>query len=357
MRGRYVIALLSAVAIAAVAAPPALAAPPTLTGERFDSFGGPAPVPVPMSVGCTHNPDGTASVTWQTIPRPTTTGPYDGNFSERGQMRLGPLEGTENPYRDVLSLSAEFTIESPIGQVSGTKRLTAPVAQSGAALCDSSAFIVDAHVNLGYTATITTAEGVFVDRGQAFHNFDDMGPNPAAFTELRETFTSSLPATEQRHSVLFGKRTPGASFSAMSANTKRASPFTLYFPATVRKVHAFIDGGGSTTGSQLVRAVLYRNGSGGPGAYVTRSFDFNVPAGMSPRWVEFYLAPPAQLQPGLYWLGLHSGATNGVARFAWDSKPGSRRFNIDLESDGPSDPFGQAPTDDQQLSIFAFGSY
>ena len=184
-----------------------------------------------------------------------------------------------------------------------------------------------------------------------------MGPNPSAFTELRETFTSSLSATEQQGSVLLGKRTPGASYSAMSANTKRASPFTLYFPGTVRKVHAFSDGGGASSGSQLIRAVLYRNTPQGPGAYVTRSFAVDIPAGMSPRWVQFYLAPTAQLQPGVYSLGLHSGPSHGIARYAWDSKPGARRFNVDLESDGPSNPFGSAFADDQQISIFASGSY
>jgi hypothetical protein len=339
-------------------APAALAAPPTMTGEQFDSFGGPAPVPVPLSVGCTHNPDGTANVTWQSISRPTTAGPYDGSFTERGQMRVGPTAAPDNPYRDVLSLSAEFTVESSAGQVSGTKRLTAPVADAAAVLCDSQEFIVDTNpLTLVYTATITTPEGVFRDRGNAAHDFDDMGPNPAAFTELQEIFTSSLSAPEQDSSVLFGKRTPGGSWSAMSANTKRASPFPLYFPATVRKVHAFIDGGGATTGSQLVRAVLYRNSSSGPGAYVTRSFEFSVPAGMSARWVQFYLAPPVQLQPGVYWIGLQSAGQHGVARYAWDSVPNSRRYNVDADADGPSNPFGASFSDDQQLSIFATGSF
>jgi hypothetical protein len=357
-------ALAVAAAVALVAAPSALAAPPpTMTGEQFDSFGGPpAPIPVPMSMTCTHNPDGTADVSWQTIPQPTTAGPYDGDFTERGQMHVGPTNPPYNILRDVRSLSAEFTIESSIGQVNGTKRLTAPAADVAFVQCNPNEFVVDTtsggdSLSLAYTATITTPQGVFADRGQASHYFSDMGPIGSAFTELRESFTSSLSATEQQHSVLFGKRTPGGSWSAMSANTKRATPFTLFFPATVRKVHAYIDGGGATSGSQLVRAVLYRNGSGGPGAYVTRSFEFNVPAGMSPRWVQFYLAPPAQLQPGVYWLGLHSGHTHGVARYAWDPQPNARRFNVDLESDGPSNPFGSSLADDQQISIFGFGSY
>jgi hypothetical protein len=352
----------SVVAVLAALAPAALAAPPpTMTGEQFDSFGGPWAVPVPMTMDCTHNPDGTADVSWKTIPQPTTAGPYDGNFTERGQMHVGPTNPPYNIFRDIRSLSAEFTIESSVGQVSGTKRLTAPVADDAVVSCESNEFIVDtvsspgSSLSLTYNATITTPEGVFADRGQASHYFSDEGPR--ALTELHEGFTSSLSATERKDSVLFGKRMPGGSWSAMSANAKRASPFTLYFPATVRKVHAFLDGGGATSGSQLVRAVLYRHAQGVPAGYVAKSFAFTVPAGMSPRWVEFYLAPPVQLQPGLYWLGLHSGATNGVARFAWDSKPGSRRFNIDAESDGPADPFGPAPVDDQQMAIFATGSY
>ena len=189
--------------------------------------------------------------------------------------------------------------------------------------------------------------------------FEDFGPNPGAPTELHEELRSTLQAPEQQHSVLFGKRTPGTSWSAMSANTKRASPFVFYFPGRVARIHAYIDGNGATSGSQVVRAVLYRRDpqTGGPGAYVARSFEFTVPAGMSARWVPFWLAPPAQLQPGVYWLGLQSAGQHGVARYAWDSSPNSRRYNVDIDADGPSDPFGQAFSDDQQLSIFAFGSY
>ena len=143
----------------------------------------------------------------------------------------------------------------------------------------------------------------------------------------------------------------------MSANAKRASPFTLYFPATVKKLYAYVNGFGAGSGSQMVRGVLYRSGSGGPGALVAPTFQVSVPAGMSPRWVPLYLAPPTRLQPGVYWLGLQSGATNGVAQFAWSSKANSRRFNVDGYADGPSDPFGSAALDDQQMSIFAAGSY
>ena len=82
-----------------------------------------------------------------------------------------------------------------------------------------------------------------------------------------------------------------------------------------------------------------------------------VNAGDPGHWQPFYLAPPANIGPGVYWLGLQSGAANGVARFAWSAKPGSRRFNIDSFADGPSDPFGASTADEQQLSIYAGGSF
>ena len=48
--------------------------PPTLTGERFDSFGRPRARPVPMSLDCAHNPDGTANVSVVRSPRRRVAG-------------------------------------------------------------------------------------------------------------------------------------------------------------------------------------------------------------------------------------------------------------------------------------------
>ncbi len=244
--------------------------------------------------------------------------------------------------------------------MSGTKRLSAPVMDvPGGALCDPQEFVVDiAAITVPYTATIVTSQGVFADRGTAQHAFDDQSPNPGVPTDLAERLTSNLSAPEQNESALFGPRVPGGSFSGMSANAKRASPFVLYFPATVRKLFAYVDGNGAASGSQAIRGVLYRNGPGNvPGALVAPTFQFTVPAGMSARYVPLYLAPPTKLSPGVYWIGLQSDTTNGVARFAWSSKPNSRRYNVDGYADGPSDPFGTAALDDQQMSIFAAGSY
>ena len=350
MPSRAALAALVAALLAFGAAPALAAPPPTLTGQSFFDA---------------TWPYGSASIEclsgnrYRFSAASTTTQPYAGRYTETGEVTM---RVDTDAQVQVSAAQSEFTIESPDGQVVGTKRFVShprsPV--RGTTNCEFPPYTgldTSEPIAMSYTATITTPAGVFNDRGTATMDFED--EDRVLPTEFTERFTSALSATEQQHSVLFGKRTPGSSFSAMSVNTKRASPFVFYFPGTVRRIHAFIDGKGATSGSQAVRAVLYRRdpATGGPGAYITRSFEFTVQAGMSARWVPFWLAPPAQLQPGVYWLGLQTGGAHGVARYAWDSVPSARRYNIDTFADGASDPFGTSFSDDQQISIFAFGSY
>jgi hypothetical protein len=337
------------------------AAPPTLTDELLladDSFDMGSPGSITFT--CRNNPDGTDTILLDAAG--VARGAYAGGFDEHVEMKL--RAGPDSLQVDLLSLRADFSIRSSAGQISGTKRLPAPI-DNGAypfGRCDpddqsNGGRYVDG-IDLDYSATIVSSAGVFTDRGTANLTTEPVDFQAGRITStLTQRFSSSLAVPEQNESALFGQRVPGGSFSAMSMNTKRASPFTLFASATVRKVYAYVDGRGASSGSQTIRAVLYRNSGGQPAAFVARSFDFAVPAGMSGRWVPLYLAPPAQLNPGVYWIGIQSGATNGVARFAWNSKPNSRRFNIDVFSDGASNPFGTSSADDQQLSTFAAGSY
>jgi hypothetical protein len=345
--------LVAASAQSAVAAPP-----PTLTGQRFFSSFYPYGS---FHLPCTENSDDT--ITYSFSISGSTAGPYAGTFTESGTVVVRSREfGTG----DLVSLRSEFTIDSPSGQLSGTMRLPAEV-KDGVSLHScapppNGPYLETVPLGVRYSATITTPGGVFADRGVATTDFTVV-PNAPSEQRLEQNFSSDLSSPEQQGSILLGKRTRGGSRSAMSANAKRASPFTLYFPATVRKLHAYVDGkvGGffPRSGSQTVRGVIYAHGPGGtPGALLGRTFQFTVPAGMPARWLELYLAPPIRLNPGVYWLGLHSGGPRSeVAHFTWDPLANSRRFNVDNYADGPSNPFGSAALDNQQMSIFASGSY
>jgi hypothetical protein len=126
----------------------------------------------------------------------------------------------------------------------------------------------------------------------------------------------------------------------------------------VNRVTAFVDGGGAATGTQKVRALLYgRAPGGGPGQLLARSFEGTIQARDPGRWVPFWFVFPPKLQPGLYWIGLQTGQTGSVARFAWASAPSSRWFNIDNFDDAATSPFGPSPVDDQRMSVYASGSY
>jgi hypothetical protein len=74
--------------------------------------------------------------------------------------------------------------------------------------------------------------------------------------------------------------------------------------------------------------------------------------------VDFQLPTPVSLGVGYYWLGLHSGDTHVVARFAWAARANSRLYNADAFADGASSPFGgQRTRDNEEISIHAFGEF
>jgi hypothetical protein len=62
----------------------------------------------------------------------SAVGPYTGTFTETGTVRFGPHPGGpfETALRPVLEVTATFRITSDLGEVSGAKRLTQPVAAS-----------------------------------------------------------------------------------------------------------------------------------------------------------------------------------------------------------------------------------
>ncbi len=154
---------------------------------------------------------------------------------------------------------------------------------------------------------------------------------------------------------VFGKGTPGMSFSATSQNVKRASRFFLYFPATVTRLRVHVDGNGGGSGSQTLRGVLYGDSGNEPGAILRQSFQTEIAAGRSAGWVDLYLPFSIELRPRYYWLGIQTGPNHNVARYSWDVRAGARRYNIDPFMDGPSNPFGSAFSDDQSIAIHALG--
>lgn len=125
--------------------------PPTLSGEAFHQHR-----PAITSADCTQ------SINFSYVATGTATGPYPGTFVERGTV------GSE--------VHATFEIDSPVGQVTGTKAghggrsCVTDFTCSGETDCEHAS--IGYNTNPGsfdsdnrYEATISTDSGLFSDRG------------------------------------------------------------------------------------------------------------------------------------------------------------------------------------------------
>jgi hypothetical protein len=160
-------------------------------------------------------------------------------------------------------------------------------------------------------------------------NYGQVTPPPIGFHRLTDR-----PKT-------FGRTDIGTiPSSGMTADFKRASKFTLADKATLLGFSAYLDGqGGVVESQQQVRLVLYRDNAGVPGSFVAQSNTVSIASGTVGRWVPF-TAPAIPVDPGAYWIAIHTGATAGVARNRGGGTPNNWYGNADTFSDGGSSPFG-----------------
>src|SRR5205807_2575468 len=70
-------------------------------------------------------------------------------------------------------------------------------------------------------------------------------------------------------------------------------------------------------------------------------------------WYDLTFITPVALAAGNYWIGVLSGATAKVARFRFARLTGSRDYNSNKYTAGPSNPFGSVTTDAKRLSLYA----
>ncbi len=176
---RKATAALAAFAAALVAATAALGATgtnPTLAGETFAG-----PGPTITSFNCDLNGTSTFSYTVTGV----ATGPYPGTFTESVHVKIGPQ--TEPTYHvpypglrfgPVMQFDATFTIDSAVGQVTGTKTFlrNAPLNLTGG-VCDTehvpppqngTSLFFQADTYTTYRATIHSLIGTSTDSGEAF---------------------------------------------------------------------------------------------------------------------------------------------------------------------------------------------
>jgi hypothetical protein len=127
----------------------------------------------------------------------TATGGYPGPFQETGTIELGPSSSGSS---QVVSANAQFTINSPNGDVVGTLQ-PAPDPSGSAGSCSLEPTDIDPNNFLNfqsqqlqtYQATITTAQGQFSDSGTTGTTFetDFQAVNLIPVNAFTEVFTAS----------------------------------------------------------------------------------------------------------------------------------------------------------------------
>jgi hypothetical protein len=140
--------------------------------------------------------------------------------------------------------------------------------------------------------------------------------------------------------------------NGMSGEFKRASSFTLAERGRLSAMTAYLDGLGGVSGMQQIRYVLYRDANGVPGTKITETYAPSyLKSGLAPGWITSQYVTPELLDPGRYWIALHTSGPSGVLRNYADGT-GNWYGNADTYSDGASSPFGTANAGNGTLSAF-----
>ena len=153
----------------------------------------------------------------------------------------------------------------------------------------------------------------------------------------------------------FGKTTVGSSKdSGIFANYKLVNSATLSVVASVSKLSVYAVPGINSPSPQALRAVIYADSGGSPGALVASGTEVTYRGNVNGSgWFDLPFASPVTLSPGTYWLGFIAGASNEGMGYVFSGSPNSRAYTANAYTSGPTNPFGAPTRDSEQASVYA----
>jgi PKD repeat protein len=156
-------------------------------------------------------------------------------------------------------------------------------------------------------------------------------------------------------SSTFGTTTPGALTDTATADLKEVSKYTAPQAANVFKLTGYVSGLGAATGSQPLRAVIYADSSGNPGALLGVSNEVTINAGRSWGWVDFTFPTAVPVPAGTVWMGYIGGAVSELTQLRYDSVSGELHYNRNSGgyAAGPTNPFGTPTISGKHYSLYA----
>lgn len=125
----------------------------------------------------------------------------------------------------------------------------------------------------------------------------------------------------------------------------------------IAKLAAYLDGAGAGAGNQKIRAVVYADSAGAPGALLGYGDEVTVTDGQSAKWVDLPLIvrnpEGIEVLAGSFWMGVQGGADTNNIRIYGEAAGGVGRRHADAYADGPVDPFGAGTSVTERLALFA----
>jgi hypothetical protein len=187
----------------------------------------------------------------------------------------------------------------------------------------------------------------------------DQGTTIRAEVTAANSAGPSTPATSNQTGVVapaqlatFGKTTVGGSSDMFLAERKRVNKYTLSAAGKVSKLSIYL-APTSTSGQQVLKGVIYEDSAGKPAALLGTTSQLTFVSTNSAGWYDLTFPSAVSLAAGNYWIGMITGASSYVAGFRFDSVSGSRDYNANTYSSGPSNPFGSFSADSEQTSLYA----
>src|SRR4051794_3274169 len=181
--------------------------------------------------------------------------------------------------------------------------------------------------------------------------YEGAGPQPS-YQAAGLDMCNSLYAGSGGTTSTFGTTTTGASVDTASANLKEVSRYTAT-AGNVSKLTGYISGLGAASGSQKVRAVIYADSGGNPGALLGVSSEITVNAGQAWAWVDFPFASPVAVSAGTIWMGYIASTPDDLTQLRYDSVSGELHYNVNDYAAGASSQFGTAILSNKHYSLYA----
>ena len=137
---------------------------------------------------------------------------------------------------------------------------------------------------------------------------------------------------------VFGKTTVGGSKdSGIFANYKIVNGATLTVAASVSKLSVYAIPGINSPNPQVLRAVIYSDSGGSPGALVATGTEVTYRGNVNGSgWFDLPFGSRVALSPGTYWLGFITGASNEGMGYVFDRAANSRAYNANTYTTGPT---------------------